>query len=77
MFIKQDEVFDYQGRQLRARRAPKKGWPCQMCELASRCDSESYQDETFPQCRGMDREDKVSVVFVDATPAPPRKGGRR
>lgn len=77
MFVKLDDVFEFGGQQLRARRAPKKGWPCQMCALSGQCNDSAYQGEDFPQCRGMDREDKMSVVFVDVPKAEPRKGGRR
>lgn len=78
MFIKQDEVFEFGGLKLRAKRAPKKGWPCQMCALAGQCDTDRYAEDAFPQCRWMDREDKVSVVFTEQqdAPAPRRKGGR-
>lgn len=65
MELPQDGTFFVEGRAYNVRKAPKRLWPCQSCDMLDRCGDPGFYGK-LPPCRKEDRSDNTQVVYLEA-----------
>ena len=65
MELPQEGVFFVEGTAYTVKKAPKRFWPCQSCDLMDRCGDPEFFFK-IPRCRKEARTDKTAIIYVEA-----------